>query len=68
MRKRQVPEEVVCRLIGYNYHCDSCHEDTYYGYPMLEIDFGKGRYAEVCCWVYSAYEEWLKKKGGNHET
>lgn len=62
---KPVSEEAVIRLIGDAFgglHCTSCHEDAAMGYPMVEIDLGKGRYAEVCCYVHEDYLEWLAEK------
>jgi hypothetical protein len=32
-------------------HCDSCHEDEEYGYPMCGIVLPDGEEVEVCCVV-----------------
>jgi len=61
---RYIQENAVRRLIKFDGSCClSCHEDMDdYDYPMLFVDFGKDREAEVCCAVHKAYEGWLNGK------
>jgi len=64
MKEKWVREDVIVRLIGpyFKGHCESCHQDEAMGYDMCFLDLGKGRYAEVCCRVAEAFEEWLQDK------
>jgi hypothetical protein len=60
---RQISEKVIIRLVGSYYKgcCASCHDDRIeLGYHMIDIELGKGRWAEVCCYVYDAYKKWLE--------
>ena len=62
---RQVDAKVIIRWLGRYYQgcCPSCHEDDANGLPMVYIDLGKGRWAEVCCQVAQAVQEKINQKG-----
>lgn len=53
MKSRSIPESTIRRLIGKTCStcCLSCHAEMEYGYSGIEVDLGKGRWAEVCCAV-----------------
>jgi len=65
---RYVPEEAIRRLVKRNGHCcDSCHDDAeqYEAenmYQLRELELGKDRWAEVCCSVGIAYDDWIKRR------
>lgn len=59
-KERYISWEIVRRLIGYDGPCcESCHEDNeLFGIEMTIIEFGRGRWTEVCCFVSNAYDDW----------
>jgi len=68
-----IPEKELIEIMGDYYKgcCDTCHEDYEMGYANLieiylnedlNINTSYDFVVEVCCWVYNAYEKWLKEK------
>lgn len=60
MSDRYISEEVICRLIKCSDHCTSCHEDYDEGYSISLLFLCRDRYAEVCCAVSIAFDNWIR--------
>jgi hypothetical protein len=70
---KYVSENAVRRLIKFDGPCCiSCHDDAeeYEGtglYQLMELEFSKDRWSEVCCSVRNEYDAWIRRRAGMEE-
>ena len=61
-----IRESRIRRLLHFDdkdcYCCLSCHEDMDMGFGGVYVELGKGRRAEVCCFVANALETRQKEE------